>query len=242
MARVHLVLFYYERKKLVWNALQSFLDSEYQDWFLTVIDDSEVNKMPLVIPGFEESKHQVVDTKDTTAQKQARGGSLFGKFANEAIRSGKGDIVVPVCDDDAIRHDALGPLVKFFDTHPHVMSAWTYNIPYNPRDEGLPKHRAATMDGLNRYSKWQGTGTIEASCNVDSSQVVFRASCLNHPDVYYPFPATADLDAFIFRQLNKYHGLTYEAGIALQYKAQFPNQLGGRRHTVPYSADAAHVE
>lgn len=239
MARVHLVLFYYERKKLVWNALQSFLDSKYTDWFLTVIDDSEVNKLGPVLEGYEGRNYRVVDTQDTVLSKKRRGGSLFGKFANEAIRAGHGDIVVPVCDDDALCRDSLGPLVNFFDENPQVYSAWCKNIPYNPQTEPLPKHQTALLTDLNRFAGLPG---IEASCRVDSSQVVFRAKCFNNPNVGYPFPATTDLDAYLFWHLNKFFGLTFEAPVTLQYKGLFPNQLGGRRDSVPYTSEASHLE
>lgn len=212
-------------------ALDSILASEYKDWFLTVIDDSYVHLFPDKIEGFPSDSYKVIHIGDTPEQK--KDGSRHGAFINEAIITGPGDIIVVLCDDDAIRHDGLAKLVEWFDSHPSEMSVWCKIIPFDPRSGRVPSEiKDAPEHPLNRHSIDK---RLSCSCNVDSSQVYFRKSCFTECDVRYPVVETHALDSHLFTDINSKTGLTLNGPFVVQYKGIFPGQLTFRAGENTYS-------
>jgi hypothetical protein len=64
--------------------------------------------------------------------------------------------------------------------------------------------------------------------NLDASQVSWRIKNIVKDKITFPFIRTANLDAFLYKQLyNFYHKCVFN-GIIVQYKGVHPDQLGNR--------------
>ena len=110
-----IILAYYKRPVMVFNALNSIKNLQYQNWHLDFIDDSgdDSFKETLLNSGLDNSKIRYIPTYDTDEMKKSIGGSRHGHFMNESIKNSDADVVVILCDDDAIISDGLNKLDKF---------------------------------------------------------------------------------------------------------------------------------
>lgn len=221
-----ILLFYYNRPKMVRNALRSIKELDYDNFEIAFIDDgsAEEKRLDLVVPEFlyhlpaGALKHYYIS--DTPDDKIRQGGSRFGLFANEAILKSDADIIVPLCDDDALIKDSLGNLNNWFQENPSEMYCYSHVRIFNAEEES-PFYIGKRPHWTNR------TERIQPSCAVDSSQVVFRKECFED-GVGYDFPRTKDLDADLFTKLFVKYGYCPYTGFDTQYKNYSPSQLGNR--------------
>ena len=113
-----ILLFYYNRPKMVLNALTSINKLSYKNIEIAFIDDgSDHPGEPVAREHLKPSilkKVKFYNTNDTIKQKIDRGGSEFGKLANEAVKNSDADIVLMLCDDDALFSDYLDYLNRFY--------------------------------------------------------------------------------------------------------------------------------
>lgn len=238
--KVHFVMAFCERPHMATIAINSVVHNGYDDWVLTIVDDSSFefgeawrqkhDMLPadwalhyITYPINRVFNTRTVAINDTYEMKSRRG-SRHGSLMNESFRNVEADLVIPLCDDDAIVPGAVPELVKFYNTHPQTAYSYSYVIPFNPLTE-LPNPAAPrTRDGLNRHDK-----PIKPSCNVDSSQVTFRKSCFDNPNIGYPEQGTAALDSHLFTVAAAAFGDCPPNKIYLQFKGMFHDQLGNRR-------------
>ena len=114
-----IIFFYYNRPDMVRNALNSINKLTYKNFEIAFIDDgSEVKGEPIVRSILKPSflkKVNFIDTNDTVEDKINREGSEIGKYANEAIKESDADIVLMLCDDDAMVPDYLNSLNRFIN-------------------------------------------------------------------------------------------------------------------------------
>jgi glycosyltransferase involved in cell wall biosynthesis len=222
------LLFYYDRPEMVKNALDSLNKQTYRNFKVVVIDDGSENAFtdvfPTMIGTSDIHKYTIVNTHDSPEDKQTQGGSMMGKAANQAMERYDSDIVVMLCDDDAMMPEYLENLNTFFTNNPEANHCHSKVKFYNPTKESYLeakqttdyRHMGSTYNTLNK------AGAVVCE-GFDASQVAWR----NKLDVKFPFPQTRNHDAYIYKQLRE-HGLCYATGTFGQAKGAFDDQLGNR--------------
>lgn len=216
---------------MVLNALKSIKELDYDNWHLTLIDDSGDDSFKDTFQnyGFEKQKISYTPIMMSDETKKELGGSIFGKYVNETIKRTDSDIIILLCDDDALFKDYLSNLNKFYNKNEKEVWAYSHVKFFNPEIEEYEKATEIPWDTtfntsqLNYY-----TTRIFPSCRVDSSQVSFRKLAFTLSDKWFPFPQTKDLDRSIFESFAPVWGTCPFAGCFGQYKGWFKNQLGYR--------------
>jgi hypothetical protein len=196
----------------------------YDNWHLTFIDDSgdDTFKETFLNYGFNRDKIEYIPILMSDSEKVKIGGSMFGKYVNESIINSDCDIVMLICDDDALDSNYLNNLNDFYTNNPNEMWSYSHVIFYNPEIESYI-NATNKIGNLNRF-----TTPINPRNNVDSSQVTFRKLALVNGGIWYAYPKTVALDADIFTKMyNKYGNCKFN-GYTGQYKGWFDNQLGSR--------------
>lgn len=217
-----ILLPYYDRPLMVRYALESVLAHSNQDWELAVCDDgSKYPAEPVVSEYFpDDERVRLYRLEDTPEQKIAQGGSRHGAMLNQAMEESSADYVIILCDDDALYPDYLNNLEKFYADHLDVQYSYGHVSAYNPLENlpliNLPRNFAVN---LNRFTK-----PINASCNVDASQVSWRRSA----NIEFPAPLTAALDAVVYTRMYELWGPCVFNGIRTQYKGIYTGQMGNR--------------
>jgi glycosyltransferase involved in cell wall biosynthesis len=227
MLSVLILLFYYQRPKLVLNALESIKDSTYTNYEVAFIDDgSQTAGEPIVREYFKDSpeiltKFKFYNTNQTKEEKEKQGGSVFGSLANQAIKDSNSDLVIMLCDDDALYPTYLEGLNSFFSEQQETKYAYSHIILFDPlaEDFQVVKKRTEASDYL-RY-----VHTINPVCQVDSSQVAWRRSCNVEGDLWFPYPQTVNLDASFYTLLFHKYGHCNWTGLISQFKGWFAKQL-----------------
>jgi len=225
-----ILLAYYDRPKIVLNALHSLNELDYENFEVAFIDDGSINKgkdiavreCPSII-----DKFKFIYIDNSIDEKKSQGGSVFGMYMNNAIKESDADYVIVLCDDDALFSDYLTNLNKFYNDNPDKSWCYSHVKFYDPEIETYceavdePLDKTFNVASLNHH-----TGPIVPSCRVDSSQVSFRRKSFIDNQVWFPFPQTKDLDRSVFEKMIHHLGLCHFSGFYGQYKGWFINQLG----------------
>lgn len=229
-----ILLFYYERPKMVLNALQSVNELEGENWELAFIDDGS-KASGEVVARKELSSRALAKTKFYNVSykyesKESLKGSIFGKYTNEAIKNSDAELAIMLCDDDALMPNYIQDLSKYYLEHPEVNYAYSYVKYFDPSNQHY-------KEGNEIPTYWHPGSTytlnmhltpIAPVCAVDASQVSWRTSCNKIDNIWFPFPKTRGLDAALFEQLYAKYGLCHPLGKFGQYKGAFADQLGNR--------------
>lgn len=230
-SKILILLFYYNRPNLVKIALNSIKNHNYDNWEIAFIDDgSEHVGEPIVKEILSEHLDKIKfyntnDSIDTKLKRQKEQGSIFGKYAQLAIEDSNADIVVMLCDDDALYPEYFNNLNKYFESHPDEKYVYSHIHVYDPvltkiEDNPAYQHHHLNKDyALNPYF------------NIDMSQVAWRRKCHIEYNIQFPYPKTADLDAVIYNQMYHRFGNCNFSGFFSQYKAI---DLGGYRDQLSY--------
>lgn len=224
-----ILLTYYNRPKLVKNALESIKRLKYDNWELVVIDDASEQSIEELCKEYVDAKKlKYYRIKDTIEKKIKRGGSNHGKYMNKAIQESNADIVIPLCDDDALMEDYLNKLNDYFDTNVGVKYVYSNDFIFDPQTENPFDIKERRGDfGYNVVP-------VNPSGKLDFSQVVFRIECFNEDGLSYPFPQTKNLDEQIFKQAYEKYSVCPYSGFFGQYKALYSGQLGVRENIYNY--------
>lgn len=229
--KFELVIAYYKRPKIVQHALNSILESNNQNYHLTLIDDSGNDdfRETFLNYGFDKDKITYTPIMMPDEEKVRIGGSIFGKYINDVIQNSTSDIFILICDDDALLPTYLDDLDRFFTENPNENWVYSHVKFFNPETQ----HYSEAVERLNNYALNitninAKTGRINPAYNVDSSQVAFKIEAMKKHGVYYAFPLTMNLDAAIFNKGFRVLGdCPYMGGFG-QYKGWFEEQLGPR--------------
>jgi len=224
MLKFLIILVYFQRPKIVLNALNSIKQLKYSNWELAFIDDGSNNESlgePIVREVLKENldKIKFYYSNDTIEQKIKQGGSRHGEYMNKAIIESDSDVVIVLCDDDALISDYLNNLNDYFINNLDKNYCYSHVIVFNPDYEN-PFEKEKTDHWVNKV------GDINPVCNVDSTQVAYRSKCFKEDGLRYPFPQTKNLDAEMFKKLFERYGVCSYTGFNSQYKAYFDGQLG----------------
>jgi glycosyltransferase involved in cell wall biosynthesis len=219
--KILILLAYYNRPTIVKNALRSVIESTYSNWELAFCDDgSNTPGESLVREMYSPEqldKVRFYRLDDTVAQKNEQGGSRHGSMLNDAMDKSDADIVIILCDDDALTPAYLGNLNAWYADHPERTYGYSHVVEYNPTTENY-HNTSKKATGLNR------TNSIVPACMVDSSQVSWRRD----PRIKFPSPQTGGLDIVLFEYMHSIFGLCPFTGFDGEYKGVFNLQLGKR--------------
>lgn len=222
-----IILLYWDRPNMIRHvALQSIKEMDYDNWELVLIDDgSDTPGRPIVEDVLKDhlDKLKFIRTETTMDQRRSPG-SMFGWHMNDAVRKSDADIVVVLCDDDAMLPDYLSNMNKFFVEHPEHVWGYCHVTAFDPTKEDY--HTAPPTPSFNYNDH---TKPIEPACAVDSSQVVYRTDCTRVDNIEWPYPKTGCLDMDFYNRMVPKYGLCPFMGFVGQYKAIFPDQLGKRQ-------------
>lgn len=225
MLKYELLIPYYKRPKIVLNALESIAKIDYDNWHLTFIDDSgdDSFREAFFNYGLDKDKIKYTAIMMSDDEKIKIGGSIYGKYLNNAIQETNADVIIVICDDDAIFSNYLSNLNKFYADNPNKV--WCYsNIKFfNPETEHYSLAQRQN-NPLNAH-----VDPIAPSCVVDNSQVSFKKKALVEKNLWYPYPYTKDLDSVIFGKIFAHWGPCPFANCYSQYKGWFNNQLSQRK-------------
>lgn len=223
--KVLILLLYYERPKLVQNALKSILraNERYPNWELAFIDDSSpTSGRPIAedILSTHLDKVKFYNTNMTPSEK-IRDGSFVGKLMNQAIVDSSSDLVVMLCDDDELVSDYFAQLNRFFSVHPRTPACYSHVHLYNPGFE-----RSEEVDNApNTYFFNRHTRKIHLAGKVDASQVAWRISVHKKNGIWFDFPKAKNLDESFYGQLSKKYGKIPFSQLIGQYKSKNTVQL-----------------
>ncbi len=225
--KVLILLCYYNRPKMVKNALKSILNQSYTNWELVFVDDSEELNQDLVDYLNLNFKDKVTyyHTNDTKEAKISRGYSTFGSYWNKGCQNSTSDIVLMLCDDDALYEDYLLNLNTWYENNPDKHYCYSHVVNFNPQETQPEENNYDPNYWLNR------TEPINPCCMVDASQVSWRLKSMLESGITFPETQTANLDAAVYGQMQTTWGLCEYSGFVGQYKATFPDQLGNRPNT-----------
>ena len=238
---------YYNRPNMLRNGLQTYLDSEYENWHLALVDDgSDEDKKakPILEEVFGEErshKYTLYDTKDTLEMKLKRG-SIHSTYLNKAIRESDADYVIVMGDDDGVHHEYFSRLNEYYNKHPETVYSFCHMIPYDPTDEKpeletLKKRMIEEETGKPRlwrsdsFMALNHLGDVVPINSVDSTQVTWNRATVLEAGIELNENITVNLDADIFEALFNKFGLCKFNMTVGPYKAFHSNQLGMRdRH------------
>ena len=233
--KILILLFYYDRPELVKNALSSIANIQYDNFEVAFINDSANVKgkdiTDYLIGQSVLSKFKYYDINQTIEEKLQQGGSIFGKYSNLAIQESNADIVIMLCDDDAILPNYLHDLNLYYKTYPECMWAYSkvkYYIPsietyLQAQDDLARVAGVGSVVDLNRH-----TEPINPDCACDASQVSFKRQCFTQGNIWFPWPQTRNLDSAIYSKMFNSWGVCYPIHSYGQCKGVFPDQLGCR--------------
>jgi glycosyltransferase involved in cell wall biosynthesis len=220
---------------MVKNALHSIKNLDYDNWELFIIDDGSFKPIEPIaneILKDYKNKFSVFQTGHYDVVHKWANQSMIGYYMNQYIASHKSDVVIVVCDDDALVSDYLTKLNEFYNNNPEELWSYCHVVEYNPY---LEQANLATLNKAPPSTYWHnrfnGATLEKASCVLDSSQVTFRTQVFRE-GIHWHYPRTGLLDAVIFNDMVvKYHKPIKYANCVGQYKAVFPDQMGKRSQT-----------
>lgn len=219
--KILILLFYYNRPNLVKIALNSIKNHNYNNWEMAFIDDgSEEAGEPIVKEILSEHLGKIKfyntnDSIDIKINRNKEEGSIFGKFAQQSIEESNSDLVIMLCDDDALYPEYFNNLNKYFQTHPDEHYVYSHIHVYDPvltklEDKPPYEHHHLNKDWpLNPYF------------NIDMSQVAWRRQSFIDSRIVFPYPMTANLDAMLYNQMYTYWGDCNFSGFFSEYKGMF---------------------
>ncbi len=234
MNKIAIMLFYYERPKMVRNALRSVVktDEHYKNWYLLAFDDgSETPLGPIVdeeMACIDFRTRTCVVRNEVTVEEKINSGGMLGLRQNQlmdvAINQLGVDAFVILCDDDELHPEYLKKLDEYLTANPNVLSCYSNLIFYNPlfetSDEIKTDQKNCSLAKLNTY-----TQPMNGCGRVDASQVAWRSCCYDL-GARFPYPTPKDQDAGLFNSLANYCGPMHPTGFISQYKGVHDKQLG----------------
>ena len=199
--KILILLFYFNRPNLVKIALNSIKKHNYQNWEIAFIDDgSEAEGRPIVEEILPESidKIKFYNTNDSIEVKMNRNredGSIFGKYAQQAMMESDAEFVVMLCDDDALYPDYLKNLNDYFINHQEEKYVYSHIHTYDPILTPLDANPPFEPHHLNK------TEPLNPHFKIDMSQVAWRRKSYIESKIQFPYPMTINCDAVIFNQM-----------------------------------------
>lgn len=218
---------YYERPKVILNALNSILDISYPNFEVHIVDDGSVNRAEPIVREVCSSiidKFKFTYIDNTVEDKKKQGGSVHGRFLTEAVRQSDADHVIVLCDDDAIFPHFLTKLNSLINKPENIDKYYFYHniVLYDCLTESYKKG-VERMDFSYFTNQWKAP--INCSGRVDGSQVTYNRKKFVDDGIIYPAPQTSGLDAESFKQMADKWGLATYSGLVSQVKSNNADNL-----------------
>ncbi len=226
---------YFERPNMVKNALDSFLEIDYDNYEICIIDDgSKKNPIYSVLTNehYKNIKNlKILYTHDSIENKLQRG-SIHGSFMNKAILESNAEIVVMMSDDDAVTSNYFKDLNNFYNINTKIQYSYCHIIPFDPMVEKPSKNllnKTHTIPwNTNAATNLNHTIPLNPYCRVDSTQVSWRRSANIDDKIFFPEEQTKNLDASFYSKMYETYGSCFFNGIIGMYKGFHHGQLGNR--------------
>ena len=242
MNKFLIILAYYERPKIVLNALNSLLDINYSEFEVHFIDDGSINKGEPIVRDVCSSiidKFTFHYIDNSIEEKEEQGGSIHGKYLNLALQQSDADHVIILCDDDAIYPNFLNDLNDFLNKEENKNKNYFYHkiLLYDSLKEDYTE--SIKRNELNlRYN--EHNYPINCRGVVDSSQVTYSRKAFVNDGLLYPHPQTEMLDFYIFQLMFEKWGVAYNTDLISQVKSYNENNLierGGKNGKIYITSD-----
>ena len=229
--KFEILLPYYKRPQIVLNTLNSIKNSSYDNWHLTFIDDSGDDSFhsTLVDFGFDSSKFSYIPIMMSDEDKIKLGGSIHGKYMNDVIEQSDADVIIPICDDDALVFDYMEKLNEYYNNNEEVMWSYCHLNFYDPYKESYEESKPESDNPALNYPYLNShINELNPYHCKDFSQVTFRRKALIDKNIKYQYPRSNDLDAGIFQDFFWSWGVCPFNGLRGQHKGWHLEQLGVR--------------
>lgn len=219
-----ILMTYYNRPKLVRNALKSLLESNkhFTNWQLGFCDDgSKIPGEPIVRDVLKDHLDKVffINTNNSIEHK-SKYGICLGQHANEAIQKTDADFVVLFSCDDELAPTYLRDLDKFLMDNPGVLHGYSHVYIFNP----IKQLSQDVSNAIGHYNQYRDP--MNCFGKMDASQVFFRTSCCKEHGAWFKEttddgsdrPWVRNTDAEFFQALYDKCGPAYFSGLVGQYK------------------------
>jgi glycosyltransferase involved in cell wall biosynthesis len=217
MLKILILLPYFNRPKLVRNALKSLQDQSYTNWELACLDDmSDSDKLlSTVVEEFFPNDTRIHHYYVTKELKEKHNNITSGILLNKALDEIEHDLCIILCDDDALVPHYLRQLNVFFTNRPEVNYSYSKVIPFNPLTEEFNYQIP-----IRPYETNVNRGPIHPSNRVDASQVCWRKN-----NARFTLNRFADLDKDMWDKLYELYGPCIETMFYGEYKGVHNKQL-----------------
>lgn len=228
--KIIIIMPYYERPKMVLNALKSVSEMNYKNYIFAIIDDgSKMFPMRQILLDHNEYNKNIIlyETNHSIEDKLKFGGSKHGLFMNKAIEENESDICIMFSDDDAITKDYCKNLNEFYKKNLHIKYSYSHVIPFDPLSEMYDErternYQTSAATNLNKIHE------INPCCQIDSTQVSWRRECNMEDGIWFNGNITKNLDADFYDKMFNRYGYCSFNGMIGCYKGFHKEQLGGR--------------
>jgi glycosyltransferase involved in cell wall biosynthesis len=228
MKKILILLAYYNRPKIVQNALYSILlaNKYYKNWELAFLDDgSPIEGRPIVefVLGdhLEKVKFYILNI---SIEEKISQGSRLGELANLAIQESDAEICFLLCDDDALHPFFLSNLNIYFHCNLNINHCFSKLIAFDPSKETFLDHLGDVASaGWHYNDPNKGPGCWGGI--LDGSQIAWRAKCNKVSGCWFKSPGSHSQDAYFQKELCGKCGFTYPTGFVGQFKGWFPNNI-----------------
>lgn len=212
---------YFNRPRLVRNALQSIKDSDYPYWEIAFIDDGSDEKANKILWEYFPHDRRVTYTYiNRSKEVKLKEGSNHGAYLNKAIRKSNADIVMILCDDDALVPDYMSKLNDWYNDNPSAMWGYSHVYIWNPMEQKLDYTQSKDETHfLNKY-----TDPILPAAKMDASQITWRKLCNTKGNCWF-MPEWFGIDELFYRDMGMTYGHCRYTGLMGQYKAFHLKQL-----------------
>ncbi len=206
---------------------------------LTILDDCEVE----AIEEFGAAKTiqyqplnncQIICSRNTMKEKAGRMKSRMGKILNQAVYSSNSDLVMMLCDDDAIIPGASLKVLEWFEAHPEEQWAYGTCIGFDASAEGdfpnLPTYGEVKPLVPHRPQEQETIPERTCAANVLGVQsVVWRRDAQVANNIRWldeSHPQKQPIDHQVFQHMDSKFVLECPfIGFPIQYKGIHPGQV-----------------
>ena len=222
-----------EMEALLWSSYDHTVPHNLR---LTILDDCEVEAIGefgahITLP---HHNNGIIQSRNTLEEKKNHMKSRMGKLLNQAVYSSNSDLVMMLCDDDAIIPGASLKVIEWFEAHPEEQWAFGTSISYDASAEGdfpnLPIYgeMKPLVDGQTQQQDTVPDRTHAANV-LGVQDVVWRRDAQVACDIRWleeSHPKRNPIDHMVFHQMDNTFKLGCPfIGFPIQYKGAHAGQV-----------------
>lgn len=231
-----ILLPYFNRPKLLLNALNSLKQSTNQDWLLAFIDDAsptpEGRQHVHEVLGYAVVQDRVFFYAVSKEMKEQCMWTTQPIHMNIAMRQIDSDLTVILCDDDALLPDYIENCVQWFSTNPQELYGFS-NVRLFFPDAGETPNESLPIRAFHT-NRLVATNPVNA---IDASQIVWRSKIALERGCFFDEARQYDHDASMWEVMwAKGYGLCPFMGFYGQYKGIHQYQLGKMKGVTNFEA------